>query len=351
MADVKNVLATLSSLENLRKNISEGGGKDFFDAYQSAESIKEVNVHGRILGFPNLFLGKLEGFSKVPDELKDFASKSSTKITLMAFPEERKKILSKTSKVREYKKSRSIGDSSYMDADTFYDDFLPYFKKVYEEIEEIKKDVEEHFDEKMDEFYNNSVLLLKELGLSGKVLKRASMELENINAKANPGDVLSNIGISLTTGFEESLCKDPELEEVLRKSKEEAMEIFAKNTIVSLVRDCFDATLTYVGIVNKTTKDDLSHLSLSKDRLLKAVNVIKRRNVTNEEYVCIVVSAMEKLATYDDISSALDTGLSILASTYTVAKDYGESLPLRIFTEEDMAEFLEDYPDGKIVVW
>jgi hypothetical protein len=177
------------------------------------------------------------------------------------------------------------------------------------------------------------------------------MELENINAKANPGDVLSNIGISLTTGFEESLCKDPELEEVLRKSKEEAMEIFAKNTIVSLVRDCFDATLTYVGIVNKTTKDDLSHLSLSKDRLLKAVNVIKRRNVTNEEYVCIVVSAMEKLATYDDISSALDTGLSILASTYTVAKDYGESLPLRIFTEEDMAEFLEDYPDGKIVVW
>jgi hypothetical protein len=65
----------------------------------------------------------------------------------------------------------------------------------------------------------------------------------------------------------------------------------------------------------------------------------------------MVVSAMEKLATYNDISNALDTGYSIMASTYSVARDYGEKLPLRIFTEEDIEDFIAENPDGKIVVW
>jgi hypothetical protein len=238
-----------------------------------------------------------------------------------------------------------------MDAETFYNEFLPAFKKVYEEIEDVKKEVEEHFDEKMDEFYNNSISLLKELGLSGEVLTRAIMELENINAKATANEVLANVGVSLSTRFEESLCDDLELRKIMEEGKRRAMEVFARNTIIALISKCFDATLTYMAVVNKVTADDLSHLSLSKERLIKTVNVVKRQNVTNEEYVCMVVSAMEKLATYNDISNALDTGYSIMASTYSVARDYGEKLPLRIFTEEDIEDFIAENPDGKIVVW
>lgn len=326
----------IQELKNAISDSIEIPEEELVEAYNAATNIKEVKTRMHTSSC-KVIVGKLSKIkANVSDRERDFLNNCSNSSAFNMFPVQQKKLDSIMTKLHIKEKTCSIGDSSLMDLKTFEDKFLPYIQKLQDEVDEIKGEISNSFDERYNEFERET------LSIVGKIfpekLKDVENQLEYIKKRGRDG-YLDKISIEVSTkfGMDEVEDFDENLKDFLKKCKKVSAQRQANEIITSMLSSLWQAGLSY--LINITKEDagiSLEGSKATRTNLLERAQKVRREAkpfeaVGGGQDIVLLAKKLESLSMQMDRYRATEEGFDIMVEIYLIARvHYGYMLDFKV---------------------
>jgi hypothetical protein len=308
---------------------------DLVAAYESDKNVKEVRTRIHTSSC-NVVIGKLSAAKAgISDSEREFLHACGNNTYLNMFPSQQKRLDSLIAKVHTKEKECSIGDSSLMDLETFEKVYLPYIRKMQAQMDSIKEDIRDEFDDRMDEFEAETLSIVKKMFPDKE--ESVLTQLAYLRSRGKDG-YLSKISIEIETKFGEDETEhfDEEMRDFLSKCKEASAQHQAENIICSLFDELWQAVLSYainISLERYESSSDLSNFKSLRNKLLARALKVRREAKPLEALggsdITDLTKKVEALSLVIDKYDAPDNAYDCLVEIYTVAREhYGYELDL-----------------------
>lgn len=294
-----NVRATLAAqttrerLESLSGVITDIEG--LADAYTASDDLKITKVHFHQPPF-GVDLGKLDFFDTLSDEEKGYVKKAGSSMTFKFFLEEQKKLKAIQEGVRKYLQKLSVGNSSYVSSDAFYNDFLPYLKGKEEELEQLKAQMSVYYDDELKNFRDNVLNVVSKMCPCR--LESAKRALSFITEK--PVEVfLNSICFDLETEFGTEGVKNEDLGDLLERSKRAYVVRQIEAIYIGQLQNLWDGLSTYISAI-QGAPESLDGFSTSRKTLIKKAEKVEKENIGGIPVISSITQSIKDLG--DELS-------------------------------------------------
>jgi hypothetical protein len=290
------------------------------DAYTSSEDLKSCRFHFHSQPM-SVDLGKLDFFEDLSDDEKLYIRRAGSSLRFKFFVEEQGQLKSISESVRKQLQKLSVGNSSYIEKEIFYGEFLPFLKGKEAELKKLKAQMSDVYYFELEAFENDVLAVVTKVCPCR--LEAAKKALAFISEK--PVETfLNGISFDLETEYGKEGVQDQDLSELLEKSKRAYASRQVEAIFVGQLQELWNALTVYVAAIAKAP-ENLDGYSPSRKTLLKKVEKVERENIGGLPVISALTQSLRELSKemVKDIANTLafDIGAEIIGR----GNDFGAS--------------------------
>lgn len=303
------------------------------DAIRTNDQVRSVRV---TIHMPTcrIRIGKLTVAKEILDSSAgDFVEKNGTTTTVVCFPGIVQSVHNLSSKLRWFKSKCSVGNSDYMDLDTYQSEFLPKFVEYRNALNELKKDLWEEYEDLVKDFSKGVNNLCNQISISSQEQDRIDNSLKYITSR-DKNEFFNSISFELLSDFNADLINEKELREVAREAQKMRTASLLEELILGSISDVFDTVCSYYKNISLVQRDDLSSCDKSKGKLLKKGKQIRLGNIGNAELLNKIGDKIIELAQENDKYEGLTLAYYLMAELLGIARDLEIDLDVKNIPSE-----------------
>ena len=291
-----NVKAALAAKETKKKiEALSGVVADFeslADAYTASEDLKNCRFHFHTPPM-GVDIGKLDFFEDLSEEEKGYVRRAGSSMSFKFFIEEQKKLKSISEGVRKYLQKCSVGNSSFVSKESFYNDFLPYLKGKEIELEELKAQMEAFYEDEIKSFRDNVLSVVDKMC----PCRHAAAEKAVSYITDRPAEAfLAGISFDLETEFGlEGVSDSADLSDLLERSKRAYVSRQIEAVYVGQLQELWGGLATYIAGITPAP-DSLEGYNSTRSALCKKAEKVEKENIGGIPVISALTQSIKELS-------------------------------------------------------
>lgn len=347
--DMKELIKGYHSVTKIGDILKDGitvSPEEIASLREIADDIMRVIVHTNRI-FIQIKLGGGNDLVELSQEERTYIEKAGNSLTIRAFPEAIKAILSVLEAVRKKSKKLCVGGSDLMSREVFENEFLPYLLKARNNLETIiENQIIDCFEDEMERFIHMVDVMTEKLSS-----KRRSIALKEANEylKLTPEQIFNSFKISLETDFEELKgVSDTEIHKLFSEAKKEFVVKEGMSLISGTLKDLWEAETSYLKSIQKCVDGDLnqSKYNRTREKIRERAVKIRKENFCSISYIDLICKMLIEIENEDSRFLAEDDMANIMAITYVEAEKLDTELSFKDLPEWVTPDLLNELFDN-----
>lgn len=303
--------------------------EDLANAYTTSEDLKTVRFHFHTPPMA-VDLGKMDFINGLSEKEAEYVKTNASSFRFFCFKNEAKKLKSISESIRCKLKTLTVGNSDYMSADDFYNNFLPYLAEKENELEMLKQSIESYYDSELEAFSDNVINVVRSVCPNRLDSARAAVAYVTGRTK---DAFLDDISFDLETGFKEDSVEDGDLSDLLKRSKEAFVLREIEGIYIGQLQKLWDAMSHFITVI-KAAPESLSGYGITRRTVKEAAEKVERYNVGRLPVITDISTSIINLSKEENTDMANVESFNIMSEIFGKGAEMGASF-----------KFTEDLPD------